>query len=224
MSEDSVDPDIRTRELAAESLRVGSATDWFERLYSEAGRGDATVPWDRGAPHPVLVEWCESRAIDGDSRSAMVVGCGRGHDAEYLAGRGFATSAFDVSPTAIAQAHERYPSTSVAYRVADLLDLPPGWRGHFDLVVEIMTVQSMPRDVRSVAIKTIGSLVAPAGTLLVIAATPGDDPEDGPPWPLDRIGVESFAAGRLGIVSIDVLPRPDDPDLSRWRAEFRSPS
>jgi SAM-dependent methyltransferase len=219
---DSVDPDVRTRELAVESLRAGSATDWFERLYSEAGRGDAIVPWDRGEPHPVLVEWCESNAVDGGGRSAMVVGCGRGNDAEYLAARGFVTTAFDVAPAAIAQAHDRYPRSSVDYQVADLLDLPAKWRGRFDLVAEFMTVQSMPRDVRDRAIAAVAELVGPGGTLLVVGATPDVDTGTEPPWPLDRKEIESFADGPLEIVAIDELPRFEDPQTTRWRAEFRA--
>jgi 2-polyprenyl-3-methyl-5-hydroxy-6-metoxy-1,4-benzoquinol methylase len=208
--------------LATESLREGSATAWFERLYTEAGRGDAIVPWDRGEPHPVLVEWCESAAIDGDGKSAVVVGCGRGNDAEYLASRGFATTAFDISQTALAQARERYPDSSVDYQVADLLDLPDQWHRRFDLVAELMTVQSLPRNMRRQAIDGVAELVGQNGTLIVVGPTPDVDVGPGPPWPLDRQEIESFAASRLEIVAIDRVPRLEDPLTSRWRAVFHA--
>ena len=53
------DPDKDARRLSGEALRAGDATGWFERLYAEAADGQAIVPWDRRAPHPLLVEWIE---------------------------------------------------------------------------------------------------------------------------------------------------------------------
>jgi precorrin-2 dehydrogenase / sirohydrochlorin ferrochelatase len=49
---------------------------WFERLYAEVEDGSAVAPWDRGAPHPLLVDWVEARALDGAGRRALVVGAG----------------------------------------------------------------------------------------------------------------------------------------------------
>lgn len=51
------DADHQADRLAAESLAVQDPTGWFECLYAEAEDGAAVVPWDRGAPHPLLVEW-----------------------------------------------------------------------------------------------------------------------------------------------------------------------
>ena len=51
------DPDEDARRLSGEALRAGDATGWFERLYAEAADGQAIVPWDRRAPHPLLVDW-----------------------------------------------------------------------------------------------------------------------------------------------------------------------
>src|SRR3712207_5067599 len=75
--------------LAAESLAEGDPTGWFEELYLAADRGETTVPWARGAPHPLLVEWAEQRRLDGRGRRALVVGAGLGDDAAFVAERGF---------------------------------------------------------------------------------------------------------------------------------------
>ena len=148
----------------------------------------------------------------------MVVGCGMGRDSEYLAGLGFATVAFDFSAAAIAAVRCRFPDSPVDYRVADLLDPPAAWAGAFDLVVESLTVQSLPRQLRPAAIARVRELVAPGGTLLVIAAVKGagENPPDGP-WPLTRAEVESFAGGDLVLVRLEDLR---DPDAHRWRAEL----
>jgi SAM-dependent methyltransferase len=199
-------------------------TGWFERLYAAAEQGDAVVPWDRGAPSRVLVQWARERGLEGGDRRALVVGSGLGDDAEYVAGLGFDTVAFDISPTAVKLARRRFPGSRVRYRVADLLDTPAGWREAFDLVVESLTAQSLPDPPRRDAIARIARMVAPGGTLIVISSVgdEADPPADGPPWPLIRTEVEAFASGGVRPVAIEVVD-PGQPAERRWRAEFARP-
>lgn len=220
----SRDPGAAARRLAAEALAARDATAWFERLYAAAEEGEAVVPWDRGAPHRLLVEW--GAGIDGGGRRALVVGAGLGADAEYVAGLGFETVAFDVSATAIRTARRRFPDSRVDYVAADLLDPPAEWREAFDLVVESLTVQSLPDPPRRDAIAQVGRMVAPGGTLLVIATArdEADGPVHGPPWPLTRAEVESFASGGLEPRRIEDLRDSEQPDIHRWRAEFERPA
>lgn len=222
-----VDPDEQTRNLARASLATGDPTGWFERLYAGAEDGEAVVPWDRGAPHWLLVDWAEQSDLDGRGKRAVVIGSGLGEDAEYLARRGFTTAGFDIAPTAIDAARRRFPDSPVQYLVADLLDLPVRWRGAFDLVVEIFTVQALPPGYRRQATHNTGTLVAPDGTLLVIAAVraaardANDGEVNGPPWPLTRREIDAFAGYGIEPVRIEDIPLPDDPGAHRWRAEFR---
>jgi SAM-dependent methyltransferase len=194
-------------------------TGWFEPLYAAAARGEREVPWDRDEPRDLLVEWASRCELDGQGLGALVVGCGFGADAEYLSSLGFDVTAFDVAPTAVRAAQERHPGSSVDYIVADLLDPPRAWAEAFAFVFEALTVQSLPQSVRSRAIARVGAFVAPRGTLLVVAAArdEADGPVDGPPWPLTRAEVDSFARGGLEPGQIEALPGP------RWRAEFRRP-
>jgi SAM-dependent methyltransferase len=217
------DPDEQAVRLAAESLAAEDPTGWFERLYAAAEHGGAVVPWDRGAPHPLLFEWARARELDGGGRRALVVGCGLGADAEYVAGLGFETVAFDVSATAVAIARRRFPESDVEYLAADLLDPPARWREAFDLVVESMTVQSLPDPPRREAIARVTEMVRAGGTLIVIATArdEADGPVDGPPWPLTRAEVEAFATGGLARVRIEAVRDPEAP--LRWRAELRRP-
>lgn len=219
------DPGERLRRLAAQAAG-GDPTGWFEHLYAAAERGEAVVPWDRGSPHWMLVDWAGEQPVDGTGRSALVVGCGLGADAEYVAGRGFATVAFDISPTAVAAARRRYPDSSVDYRTADLLAAPADWRGHFDLVVESQTVQALPDPPRADAIARVGEFVAPGGTLLVIclARDTGDVPGEHAPWAITRAEIEAFCGAGLRPVRIeDIGDYAHQPPGRRWRAEFRRP-
>jgi SAM-dependent methyltransferase len=181
------------------------------------------VPWDRsGEPHRLLDQWARQHGIVGGGRLAIVVGCGLGADAEYLARLGFTTVAFDFAATAIRTARERFPHSPVEYHVADLLDPPETWFQAFDFVFESLTVQSLPRPFRMSAVSRVRQMVAPGGALLVIAAAtdqaPADDDPNGGPWPLTRAEVESFACDDLQLVSLEDLR---DPDARRWRAEVR---
>lgn len=217
---------FRARQLAAASARGGDETGWFEQLYAEGEAGTAIVPWVLGEPNESLVEWAAGldgiSRLDGRGKSALVVGCGTGDDAEFLAGLGFAVTGFDIAPTAIAAARRRHPDSTVRYEVADLLNLPAEWSGAFDLVVEIYTVQPLYGKVRARALAALPGPVAPGGTLLVIGwATDDDDPERDPammPWPLTRAELDA-AAGPLRARRIEQF-MGHVPALPRWRAEF----
>ena len=218
-----VDPEEHARRLAGEALAAGEPVGWFEPLYAAAEAGTAVVPWDRGMPHQLLVGWASSIGLDGTGRRALVVGCGLGEDAEFVATFGFDTVAFDVSASAIRAARRRFPASAVHYVTADLLDPPPSWRYAFDLVVESMTLQALPDPPRRAAIPNVGNLVAHGGTLLVIArARDGDgDPDDGPPWSLTRAEIDAVTLTGLQAVRIEDLRDQGPPETHRWRAEFR---
>ena len=134
------DPDQHARRLAGQALAAGEPTGWFEPLYAAAEAGRAVVPWDRGIPQQLLVAWADTTGLDGAGRRALIVGCGLGEDAEFVATFGFDTVAFDVSASAIRAARRRFPGSAVDYVTADLLDPPAAWRYAFDLVVESMTL------------------------------------------------------------------------------------
>ncbi len=195
---------------------MGESSSLFEAIYAGAETGQARPPWDHGAARPQLVAWAEERALAGGGREALVVGCGYGADAEYLAQRGYRTTAFDFAPTAIAAARRKHPGSTVEYVVADVLDLPDEWQGRFDLVVESLTVQSMPPEQHPSAARAIASLVGPDGTLLVLATTRDDGVEvAGPPWPLTRAEVDSFASGGLVLRQVERIENG-----AWWRAEL----
>ncbi|GAB3923154.1 methyltransferase domain-containing protein [Kribbella albertanoniae] len=221
----SEDPDLQAQRIARQSLDRDDATGWFENLYSAASDGTAVIPWDRGFANPLLTEWFEASGPDGSGKSAVVIGAGTGWDAELVADHGYQTTAFDISPTAVETARRNHPDSQAQYVVANLLDQPAEWHHAFDLVIEIYTVQALPISLQAAAVQKVGELVAPGGTLVVIASPRADgQPDDeieGPPWPLTRGTVESFAsAPDLRLISLDQVPAPTDPTAFRWRAEF----
>lgn len=216
----------RADELAAQAVGAGRPTAWFEQLYAAGRNGSVTMPWDREAPNPLLARWADQRdPEDAVDRRAVVVGAGLGADAAFLAGLGYDTTAFDISPTAVAIAQDRLAGLRLRFVTADLFDLPPDWDQAFELVAEIYTVQALPRSVRAQATASVGSLVAPGGTLVAIQVElpPGKSPDDGPPWPLTRDEIEAFDSEALEAVSIEAVPDPGNAGVRRWLAEFTRP-
>jgi SAM-dependent methyltransferase len=216
MTHDLEDWELRATDLAAQAIAEGEPTAWFDRIYAAGPRGEVSMPWDRTQPNPMLTAWADRQITSGIGHTALVVGCGLGQDSEFLGGLGFDTTAFDISDTAIALVQERYPESAVHYTVADLFDLPAEWAHGFDLVVESFTVQALPVAVRATAVRHVAELVAPGGTLVVIAVIRDEAelPPTPPPWPLTRAEIDSFATGGLVPVSIERGPL--------WLAEFRS--
>lgn len=216
------DGDADVRRIRQAVGAAAEPTGWFEPLYAEAASGAATVPWDRDAPNPLLVEWLANHPLDADGKRAAVVGCGLGNDAELIAARGFDTLAFDISPTALELARRRYPDSVVRYEQADLFALPSEWQQAYDLVVESFTVQSLPPQLHERAAAAAASLVGIGGLLVVIAfARPGDQVPDGPPWPLTGDELGYFAVGGVERAVVETVPVGDG--RIRWRAEYRRP-
>ena len=204
--------------LANAAISDNQPTRWFDELYSAGERGEVSMPWDRGQPNGLISEWGDRH--EGAGRRALVIGSGLGRDAEYLATRGYAVTAIDVAPTAIRTARERHPDSTVRYRVADLLNAPQDLVGAFDLVVESYTVQALPPTVRATATTAVTAMVAPGGTLLVIAtALPEGEALDGPPWKMSRADIDAFDLDPVLVEELD-----SDSGWRHWRAEFHRPA
>jgi SAM-dependent methyltransferase len=211
----------RARAYAADAVASGEPLRWFEELYAAASAGEAEVPWADLRPNPHLVTW---PLVDQQHpESALVVGCGLGDDAEWLAGRGLAVTAFDIAPSAVSECGRRFPRSSVDYLVADLLNLPREWAGHrFDLVVEAYTIQVLPpgSPERAACFGALASVTG--GTLLVIAR--GREPSDDPgsmPWPLTAEEMARFEDLGLTNIAFEDYPDPEEPTVRRFRAAYR---
>ena len=206
---------------AAAAGEPAAAVAWFDALYASAAGEAERVPWARLSPNPYYAEWADQYLPRGCGRSALVVGCGLGDDAEDLAARGYETTAFDVSPAAVAWCLKRFPNTAVRYRVADLLDHPPAWHRGFDVVLEVFTLQALPEALRSRAVRHMADCLAPGGTLLVV--TQGRDEADAlgaVPWPLTKAQVRAFGWHGLREVSFDELTAEGDSPTRLFRAAF----
>ena len=193
--------------------------DFFDQLYNDANGQIERVPWSRPHTNPHLQAWLDREQINGAGKSALVVGCGLGDDAEELARRGFQVVAFDLSETAISWAKQRFPTSPVHYTVMDMFKHPDSWASRFAFVLEINIVQAFPLSRRNLAIGVETQFVAPDGELLVIChrRVQHDHMPLGPPWPMSRIEIDQYAQNGLQPVSIEAY----QDGIPRFRAHFR---
>jgi SAM-dependent methyltransferase len=208
------------REIAHKHLEAGDPLGWFEDLYLRAADDTSIIPWADLTPNPNLMEWLNHHQ-SVCSGPALKVGSGLGDDAEELARRGFDTTAFDISASAVARSRARFPISPVSYVVADLFSAPSDWYGNFGFVLESYTLQVLPPDLRANAIRCIASFVAPGGTLLVIArGRESDEPEGKMPWPLTMKELGLFQTHGLKEISFEDYMDNEEPLVRRFRATY----
>ncbi len=215
-------------EPLSRALRSPGASGWHEEVYQAAERDSAKVPWVDERANPALVSWLNAEApgrIRPGAR-AVVVGCGLGDDVVELLNRGYDATGFDVAPTAIDWARQRFPACAESFLVSDLFDLPARLRRRFDLVVEANTIQSVSPEQRTAAARAIASLCCPRGTVVCVCRGRDDDQAlesfKGPPWPLsvhELIGMFE-QAGMHPIRQPDDFEDDEAPPVRRIRAAF----
>ena len=148
-------------------------TDWENRYRT----GD--TPWEKGAPHPALVDWLRAQLLHG---RILVPGCGSGHDVRAIAATGAEVVGLDLAASAVETA-QQYPRVGrETYVQGVLFALPAGWAGTFDAVVEHTCFCAISPDFREAYARSVASLIRPGGHFLAIFyLDPGHD-EGGPPY------------------------------------------
>ena len=206
-----------------EANNQGDPLGWFEPLYQNAGRDPALVPWGNLEPNPALTHWLAKNGAE-PGETALDVGCGLGDNAAALTRAGWTVTAFDLSPTAITWARDRFSDGSIDFQVADLFDAPSAWQDNFDFVHELYTLQALGEDLRSDAMQAIASFVKPGG-LLLVTCRGRDDNEvpQGPPWPLSLAELSIFSKLGLSEVKLDDFIPDTGRIVRHFQITYRKP-
>jgi len=157
MSKDRPNREYATQ-LANQAGSARRPLEWFDSFYREAAGKAEFIPWADLEPNPNLVEWIEAEGLERDcSNQILVVGCGLGDDAAYLAKTGSSVLAFDISATAVRWARNRFShqGRGLDFIQVDLLALPAEFERAFNLVVEIYTLQVLPEYLRLRALEEL---------------------------------------------------------------------
>ena len=170
-----------------------SRPDFWDALY--AGGGDG---WELGAAAPPLVDVVE-RTPPPRGRVA-VLGCGRGHDARFLAARGYEVVGYDFSTAAVAAARAlaRRDDVSVQFEQRDIFTLGDDTFQAFDGVWEYTCFCAIDPARRDEYVRTVASILRPGGWLLA-CFFPLRAVGAGPPFPVARAEVRRRIAGRFRV-------------------------
>jgi len=196
----------------------GDAFSWFDYIY-DCVEGDYTkVFWADLEPNPYLVDWLKQELIKKHNKTACVIGCGVGDDAEVLSEYGYKVTAFDISKSAINLCKKRYPNTKVNYLVADLFDYPKEWFESFDVVYECNTIQVLPNQYRKKAKTAMNNLLTKDGYILVSCRSREENTmEDVIPLPLSKSEINEFVTiEKLKEISFEAYDDTQEPPVPHF--------
>jgi len=174
------------------------AVNWSERYQ----KGE--TPWDKGRHHPALEWLVRDPRFDFGGR-VLVPGCGRGHDAAFLAGTGAAVTGVDLAPEAIAAARENYPGTNPSFFCGDLKQPTPGDKNGFDWIVEHTCLCALNPGDRRYYPRFAAHCLRPGGRIFAVVFDQLDS-EDGPPFATPAAEMHSLFGGGFSLEDLGPPP------------------
>jgi methyl halide transferase len=187
-----------------------SQPEFWQTLYEHEQTG-----WELMRAAPPLVHWFDQSSPAG--KRALVVGCGRGHEARMLASRGADVVAVDFAADAIAEARRLTPAElQIDYRQQDLftLGLDPN-EARYDLLVEHCCFCAIEPGRREEYVAVAARVLAPGGALVGLFRTHGGS--GGPPFSVDADEVQRLFGPRFTLAQLTV---PTDSVAGRQGKEL----
>jgi SAM-dependent methyltransferase len=194
-------------------------------------RGSSPAPWDKGFPSSHLKAAVEDGRVKPGR--AVVLGCGTGTNAIYLAEKGFDVTAIDIAPTALNLAEDKAKKANVKIRwvLADVL-APPADLEPFDFIFDRGCYHGVRRGNARGYVEAAKQLSRPGTQILIIAGNANEERRYGPPRVkeeelrddfssdfdfvrLDTVRFDSRDPNRQGALAWSVLLRRKDGDGSR---------
>lgn len=166
--------------------------DWQKRWR------EGKTAWDLGGVHP-LTERLFDKALEdvkwplADKHTALVPGCGRAHDAAYIAGLGYEVKAFDIVPEAIEAACSLYQNKqNLHLQVADVFEPEAADKGFYDLVFDRAVLCAFASSDQKAYVESCFQYLKSGGVFCTIPFTKinySDTKQSGPPFEvsMDRL-------------------------------------
>ena len=170
---------LECRPLSSGVLPHGPEGTRLLERWDSAYREGRRPGWDVGRPATEL-----KKAVDGGTLvrgRAVVLGCGTGTNAIYLAGKGFDVTAIDIAPTALARAEKKALEAGVKVRwlVADVLATPK--LKPFDVIFDRGCYHGVRRGNAKGYVETVRRLSHAGTQALILAGNANEARHYGPP-------------------------------------------
>lgn len=179
-----------------------STSPFWEALYAEGRDG-----WEMGGPHPSLVHLVET--TPPPRGRVAVPGCGRGHDARFLASRGYEVVGFDFAQAAVEAARRlaRQEGVNAHFEPRDIFTLDRDFGQAFDGIWEYTCYCAIDPRRRAEYLKVMAAILKPGGWFLA-CFFPIRSGGGGPPFPVSRSEIRRVLAPRFRIEHAFPPPRP----------------
>jgi len=170
--------------------------DWEQR-YQQGETG-----WDRGMASPAIEHWLNA-VLKAPAR-ILIPGCGRGHEAVFLASYGFDVTGIDIATSAVRHLEEQLAAEGLKAEVilGDLFAYQPD--KPFDVVYEQTCLCALDPSTWPAYVQRLRGWLRPGGDLFAQFMQTGR--EGGPPFHCE--------VGQMrGLFAADAWAWADDPPL-----------
>ena len=179
------------------------------------------TPWDFGGVPAALIRYLDQHP--GRGKRALVPGCGSGYEVAALAHAGYAVTAIDFSPPAVARARANV-GAALAGRIVEgdfftyeFADAP------FEFVYERTFLCALPPALWPKIVARTAALLKPGGTLAGFYFF--GEKDDGPPFGLAVDEAEKLFTAEFELVADEAVPPAESLPLfagkERWQERRR---
>jgi SAM-dependent methyltransferase len=150
----------------------GRGGGWWDDFYADRSR---PVPFFADKPDENLVSALDRGLVPARGR-ALDLGCGPGRNALYLASRGFAVDAVDLSAAAVSWARDRAAGTGadIRFLCGDAFAPETGLAGPYDLIYDSGCFHHLPPHRRISYLALLERALAPGGHFALACFAAGD--------------------------------------------------
>lgn len=179
-----------------DDIQIGYSCDDWEHHYETDD-----LRWDLGEVAPPFVRLWEERKIS--PCKAVIPGCGRGHEAIFLAERGFQITAVDYARGAVALLDNVLVKKNLSGEVLihDFFKLDSEYNNSFDLMLEHTFFCAISPVMRQKYVTTAGRILKSGALLVGLFYETGE--EGGPPFNTRKRDIEEHFSQEFEIEALE---------------------
>lgn len=198
-----------------DGIQAGYSCEDWERHYETND-----LRWDLGGVAPPFERLWKERKIS--PCKAIIPGCGRGHEAIFLAERGFQITAVDYTQGAIDSLEKALTKKNLTVEVLrqDFFELGSYYNDKFDLMLENTFFCAINPSMRQKYVLTAGRILKSGAFFVGLFYE--TDKEGGPPFNTRKRDIEEYFSERFMIETLNKTPHSADQRQGKeWLAVFK---